>query len=234
MGQGRAAVRGAPDTVVDLTSVPEAAPGVPRPSSAGRPAAPPAQRRVVRRPDAATGPLSLVPRRRRSPLARAARVVAFPAVVLAVLALGAWGTYRIVLDQQPTTTVIASPAAAAPWGRVVVLHASSGPRTPDGVVVAVTVRVVGTRAGTFDPSSVTLRTAAGLELPVSLGATRAVRVTAGRVVEGRLGFVVPGDDRPTSLRLVTGDGHEQRVALRAGLATGQPGALPPAGWTAAP
>ena len=186
-------------------------------------------RSAARRSDA-TGPLSLVPRRRRSPLARVLRFVAFPAVVLAVLAVGGWETHRIVLAQQPTTTVLTSPTLTAPWGRVVVLRTATSPAPGGGRVVDVAVRVVGTAAGTFDPSTVTLRTGAGDVVPASLGAARPVRLAAGRVVEGHLGFVVPPSAGPLALVLAGPDGTQQQVGLRSAAATGSRPTTPPTGW----
>jgi hypothetical protein len=228
MGKGRSAVRGtAPSFVVDLTSVPDDVPSRVRLVPA------PARRPAGRRSDA-TGPLSLVPRPRRSPLARAVRAVAFPAVVLAVLALGAWETHRIVLAQQPSTTVVASPTLVASWGRLVVLHTTTWPRSgTEDPVVDVVVRVVGSGKGVFDPAAVTLRGADGEVAPVSLGATRRVRLAAGRAVEGHLGFAPSVVDGPLTLVVLDAGGVEHGLGLRLGAIDVPDTALPPASWTPA-
>ena len=241
MGSNRSAVRGAPPEVVvtsaDVPVVPSAHPQVPGPArrrvatvpAQGRTARRHAARRPdVRRPDA-TGPLSLVPRRRRSPAARAVRAVAFPAVVVAVLALGGWETHRLVAAQQPTTSVIISPTVAASWGRAVVLHSTTGSLAGGGYLVDVSLRLIG--PGRFDPATVTLRAPDGAQVAVSYGATRPVRLVAGRPVEGHLGFVVVSVDGPLTLVARDADGVEHLVPVRPGVLSGaDPASLPPT-WT---
>lgn len=232
MGSSRSAVRGAPPEAAVPTS--DVRPAVRPPTRRRAAARVPAQGRAARRHAVrsdATGPLSLVPRRRRTRGARLVRAVAFPAVVAAVLALGGWETHRIVLAQQPTTTVIAAPAVSTSWGRVVVLSSTTWVQPDGGRLVDVAVRLVG--SGTFDPASVTLRTGAGAGVPASAGATRPVRLRDGRPVEGRLGFAVDDVGALPTLVVREADGTERLLGLRPGVLTATGPSALPATWTTA-